>query len=622
MLKKRVVPVQKSSAGRSGEVRSSADTPQMAGKTTVVIIDDRATNRRIMSELASVLEENLKVKAFEDPLVALAWVEDNTPDLVITDYKMPNIDGAEFVRRFRRLPFCFDVPVVVVTVYEDREFRYKALEAGATDFLLSPVDHQEFWSRSRNLLALRRQQQIIKHHAYSLERKLAQSHRLHEETVEEIQERLRSVIDAVPAMIYATDADLRLVFLNSYAAGLTGVTREAAIGSSAKGLFGEAFGRTSEASDFALFTTGEAPPPFEERLVDTHNRVRDMLTTKSALRDPGGRITHAVTAAIDITKLKDAEAARRESEERFREIVENAPVAIGIYDAKGCPVYVNRKFTEVLRYRIDDIPTFDDWERRAYPNEERRNQAFTAWAEDIHHVRSGQAPLSPVREYQITCGDGVVRDIEVNFSLVADHFYVVFNDVTERNRAEHQVRDLLRVQALRDPLTSLYNRRYLDEILVSEFSRAARTQGSIEVVMADIDHFKHFNDTFGHDCGDEVLRVVAQLLRAQFRKSDIVCRYGGEEFTIVMPGATLEQARRRTVRVCEAIRNFEITYGGRAVGPVTMSFGVAAFPRHGDAPDIVLKAADGALLRAKMEGRDRVTVAGELVAPTQPGRTR
>ena len=600
----------------------SAGTPHIASKTTIVIIDDRATNRRIMSELASVLEENLEVKAFEDPLAALAWIEDNTPDLVITDYKMPNIDGAEFVRRFRRLPLCFDVPVVVVTVYEDREFRYKALEAGATDFLLSPVDHQEFWSRSRNLLALRRQQQIIKHHAYSLERKLAQSHRLHEETVKEIQERLRSVIDAVPAMIYATDADLRLVFLNSYAAGLTGVAREAAIGSSAKGLFGEAFGRTSEASDFTLFSTGEAPPPFEERLVDAHNRVRDMLTTKSALRDPGGRITHAVTAALDITKLKNAEAARHESEERFREIVENAPVAIGIYDAKGCPVYVNRKFTEVLRYRIDDIPTLDDWKRRTYPDEDQRSQAFTAWAEDIHHVHSGQAPHSPVREYQITCGDGVVRDIEVNFSLVADHFYVVFNDVTERNRAEHQLRELLRVQALRDSLTSLYNRRYLDEILVSEFSRAARTQGSIEIVMADIDNFKHFNDTFGHDCGDEVLRAVARLLRAQFRKSDIVCRYGGEEFTIVMPGATLEQARRRTVRVCEAIRNFEITYGGRAVGPVTMSFGVAAFPQHGDAPDIVLKAADGALLRAKMEGRDRVTVAGELVASMQPGRTQ
>jgi diguanylate cyclase (GGDEF)-like protein/PAS domain S-box-containing protein len=168
---------------------------------------------------------------------------------------------------------------------------------------------------------------------------------------------------------------------------------------------------------------------------------------------------------------------------------------------------------------------------------------------------------------------------------------------------------MLREQALHDPLTTLYNRRYLDEILETEFSRAARSQGLVEIVMADIDHFKQVNDSFGHECGDEVLRVIAQLLRAQFRKGDIVCRYGGEEFTIVMPGATLIQAHQRAASVCDAVRKLRISCGERAVGPITMSFGVAAFPEHGDAPALVLKAADAALLRAKMEGRDQVIVA-------------
>ena len=137
----------------------------------IVIIDDRITNRRILSELATTIESEVQVESFDDPQAALDWVEENTPDLVITDYKMPHMDGAEFVRRFRHLPFCFDVPVMVITIYEDKEFRYKALEAGATDFLLSPVDHHEFRARSRNLLALRTQQQIIKNRAYSLEQK-------------------------------------------------------------------------------------------------------------------------------------------------------------------------------------------------------------------------------------------------------------------------------------------------------------------------------------------------------------------------------------------------------------------------------------------------------------------
>jgi diguanylate cyclase (GGDEF)-like protein/PAS domain S-box-containing protein len=424
---------------------------------------------------------------------------------------------------------------------------------------------------------------------------------------------LEQLIETIPSPIFFKDERARYLGCNRAYEEFVGMKREAMIGKTAYDLWPKKFADVYYAADIALLGN-PGVQAYESSVPHADGTTHEVVAHRATFPNSEGGLGGLVGVMVDITEQRQAERSLRNSEERFREIVENAPVAISIYDTKDCPVYVNRKFRELLRYRIDDIPTFDDWKRRTYPDEEQRKQAFTVWTEDVRHARSGQARRSLVREYHFTCGDGVVRDIDVNFSLVADHFYVVFNDVTERNRAEHQLRELLRVQALRDPLTSLYNRRYLDEILESEFSRAARTHGSIEIVMADIDHFKQFNDSFGHDCGDEVLRVVAQLLRAQFRKSDIVCRYGGEEFTIVMPGATLEQARRRTVRVCEAIRNFEIAYSGRAVGPVTMSFGVAAFPQHGDAPDIVLKAADGALLRAKMEGRDRVTVAGELFA--------
>ncbi|MHA1113320.1 MAG: response regulator, partial [Alphaproteobacteria bacterium] len=168
--------------------------------SVIVVIDDRITNRNILTKLAALLEEGASVKAFPDPAEALIWSETNTPDLVVTDFKMPNMDGAEFVRRFRRLPFCFDIPVMVVTVYEDRHFRYKALEAGATDFLLSPIDHREFKVRARNLLTLRKQQQTIKKRAYFLERKLETTDRLRVQVQRESRERLLQVIDTVPAM--------------------------------------------------------------------------------------------------------------------------------------------------------------------------------------------------------------------------------------------------------------------------------------------------------------------------------------------------------------------------------------------------------------------------------------
>ncbi|MDH3596588.1 MAG: ATP-binding protein [Rhodospirillales bacterium] len=284
--------------------------------STIVIIDDRVTNRRILSELASTIEVDARVESFEDPIAALEWVEENSPDLVITDYKMPNIDGAEFIRRFRHLPFCFDVPVIVITIYEDREFRYKALEAGATDFLLSPVDHHEFQARSRNLLALRKQQQIIKNRAYSLEQKLSQDHRTLETVLHESRERLRAVIDAVPAMIYACDADQRFIFMNSYTARYLGLAPEAAIGRTTREVFGEAVGKESQTRDLSILNSGETLAAYEKVMNDAEGRDRVMLTTKSPIPDSTGRATLVVTAALDITERKLAESELLEAMEQ------------------------------------------------------------------------------------------------------------------------------------------------------------------------------------------------------------------------------------------------------------------------------------------------------------------
>jgi CheY-like chemotaxis protein len=123
----------------------------------VVIVDDQAINRKVLSRLAGALEPDVEVVAFEDPISALSFVRQNTLDLLITDYKMPQISGAEMIRRFRTFPSCCDVPALVVTAYEDMEYRARAMEAGANDFILSPLNHTEFRLQSRKLLALRRE---------------------------------------------------------------------------------------------------------------------------------------------------------------------------------------------------------------------------------------------------------------------------------------------------------------------------------------------------------------------------------------------------------------------------------------------------------------------------------
>ncbi len=177
--------------------------------------------------------------------------------------------------------------------------------------------------------------------------------------------------------------------------------------------------------------------------------------------------------------------------------------------------------------------------------------------------------------------------------------------------ANLSLRDMLQIQSVRDPLTNLFNRRYLQETLDRELSRARRYNLSLGVVMADIDHFKRFNDTMGHDAGDLALQELGMLLQTKTRKEDVVCRYGGDEISIILPGSNLQETYERAEQLREAVRRLSVRHQGITLGRITMSFGVAAYPIHGDSAKELLQAADTALYRAKRAGRDRVEMLAE-----------
>jgi diguanylate cyclase (GGDEF)-like protein/PAS domain S-box-containing protein len=187
--------------------------------------------------------------------------------------------------------------------------------------------------------------------------------------------------------------------------------------------------------------------------------------------------------------------------------------------------------------------------------------------------------------------------------------------------ANIRLREALRTQSVRDSLTGLYNRRYLEETLEREVRRAARAAQSLGFLMIDLDHFKSFNDTYGHDAGDTVLRETALFLAKGIRAEDFVCRFGGEEFVVILPTADLESSRARGERLRLKMRELTIMYHGKSLGMVTISVGVAAFPEHGRSPKELMAAADAALYQAKRGGRDRVVVASAPVMeePAIPG---
>jgi diguanylate cyclase (GGDEF)-like protein len=174
--------------------------------------------------------------------------------------------------------------------------------------------------------------------------------------------------------------------------------------------------------------------------------------------------------------------------------------------------------------------------------------------------------------------------------------------------ANLKLRESLRWQSIRDSLTGLFNRRYMEESFDRELRRAVRSHRPLSVLMIDIDHFKDFNDSFGHEAGDTLLAALGIFLRSHTRGEDIACRYGGEEFALILPDAPHEFAHKRAEQLREEVKTLHIQHHGRALEEITLSIGVSAYPEDGDSPRNLTRIADAALYRAKAEGRNRVVV--------------
>ncbi len=182
-------------------------------------------------------------------------------------------------------------------------------------------------------------------------------------------------------------------------------------------------------------------------------------------------------------------------------------------------------------------------------------------------------------------------------------------DYAAQALADIELRTSLRTQAIQDTLTGLYNRRFMEETLQRETSRAERTGKPVGILMLDIDHFKAFNDANGHEAGDALLKALGEVLRKQVRGSDVACRYGGEEFTIILQEATPEFSLQRAEQLRQSVAAIQLQHQGKTFTGFSVSIGVAGFPQHGATWEDVLRAADQALYSAKEQGRNRVVAA-------------
>ncbi|HMT42324.1 MAG TPA: EAL domain-containing protein [Sphingorhabdus sp.] len=270
----------------------------------IVIVDDRATNLRIYAQFVSMMGTGFTSVCFQSAKEALAWLENETADLLIVDYRMPEMTGADFIRQIRSRPDSHNIPAIVITARQDRECRIAALDAGATDFLQSPVTHSEFKERAELLIGQHRKRREIENRTTA---NSANSDDLREQTGGKSM--LEQIIDTTPVMIIATDRNGKILFINSYQSAMLGKDTEQLVGHSINDIFEPHLAEREQRRNSLIIDGAQSIPNYEEVFVSDGVQLT-FHCNKSPLLNKDGQVIGVLTSAVDITARKFAEEHR------------------------------------------------------------------------------------------------------------------------------------------------------------------------------------------------------------------------------------------------------------------------------------------------------------------------
>ncbi|TXT40032.1 MAG: hypothetical protein FD135_1705 [Comamonadaceae bacterium] len=354
-----------------------------------------------------------------------------------------------------------------------------------------------------------------------------------------------------------------------------------------------------------------------ERSTDAQGTDFSRFQMTVMLEDQVGIRTRELEAAL--SENEKITQALRESELKFHSLVSQSLVGIVIIE-EGRFSYANAKFNEIFGYSAEEVRglgvldlVLEADRPRVAESIQKQISGETAKTGDVFRGLRKNGEVIHVEVHRST------MEIDSKPALIG-----LLMDVTQRTRAEREVKalqEMLREQSTHDVLTGLYNRRYLEETLGQELVSAQRHGYPISVIMSDLDHFKAINDRYGHLAGDDVLRAFGALLKRHARGSDVYCRYGGEEFLLVLAQTTQNSALERAEQLRTALAAAPITSGAYSI-VVTASFGVASFPDDGHTGDELIAAADHALYAAKAAGRNRVHGSSPVFCVTSLGVQR
>ena len=411
------------------------------------------------------------------------------------------------------------------------------------------------------------------------------------------------VIDAIPTPVYFQDPEGRLLACNRAFERFSGRRHEQLVGRFSRDLLPESPRESGIDGEVGL-REGSGAREYQSEFQSADGAVHEVVIYTAALRDGDGFGAGVVGVIVDVSERNRAERRLRESEARFRGLASQPLVGIVLIE-DGRITYSNARFDEMFGYCAHEI-------RELGPLGLTHEDDRAVVAQSIRRRESGESDQVD-SVFRGVRKDGSVIDIECHGGVmnIAGKSVLVslMSDITERTRAERAAQDLqerLRDEATLDALTGLHNRGYLEDALHRELILAARAHRPVSVIIADIDHFKAVNDRFGHLAGDEALRGFGALLARHARGSDIACRYGGDEFVLVLPGMPAANAAQRAEQLRRELA-LPPSEEARSRVVVTASFGIATFPHDGHSVEELIAAADRALYAAKTTGRDRVT---------------
>ena len=418
-----------------------------------------------------------------------------------------------------------------------------------------------------------------------------------EELLQLSEARYRAIVENQTDLLCRFLSDGTLTFVNDAYCRYFGRSHEALLGTRFLPMIPDE-DQDSALAQTAACTAEHPINTYIHRVIRADGEWRWMQWTDQAILDENQALLELQSVGRDITDQRRAEEALRESEARYRRIVETAQEGIWQIDAEGRTTFANTRMAEMLGCTVaamqgKSLFDFMDEEGRriAEANLERRRQGI-AEQHDFKFRRLDGGELWAL------LATNPITDAQGRYAGAL----AMVTDITDRKRMENTLRQL----ATQDSLTGLFNRRHFFSLAQQEFERSQRYRHPLSLLMLDLDYFKAINDTYGHQLGDQVLQAVAGVIRAGLRQIDIACRYGGEEFVVLLPETAPATALSVAQRVCAALVTTPVATAQGAVS-VTVSIGVAALTDHEPLTlDDLLERADRALYAAKAAGRNRV----------------